>query len=174
MQIFSRPLLIFAILCFLATFFLIYQRNTPRRLAFDVENTVERVENELYPTRITIDSLGIELPVAQSSIVDGKFQTTSKAVSFLTSSSAPGKGNSVIYGHNWTSLFGDLVLAKPGMDITVSLNTGETKKYVVTSTAVVTPSQTEILDETEDSRLTIYTCTGFLDSKRFVTVAREV
>ena len=38
-------------------------------------------------------------------------------------------------------------------------------------TQVVTPDQTHILAPSDDRRVTLYTCTGFLDRKRFVVTA---
>jgi sortase (surface protein transpeptidase) len=51
------------------------------------------------------------------------------------------------------------------------MNDGVKKEFKVEYTATVDPSQTYIIDNTKDTRITLYTCTGFLDSKRFVVVA---
>ena len=37
----------------------------------------------------------------------------------------------------------------------------------------VKPNAVEILESADDSRLTIYTCSGFLDTARFVVVAKK-
>lgn len=126
------------------------------------------------PVSIAIPSLRISLPVYPSTIENGKWQDTKDGVSFLTSSTAPGVGgNSIFYGHNWPSLLGNLTKIKPGDKIFVTLSEKGMQVYTVKYITVVTPDQTHILDTTSDSRLTLYTCTGFLDSKRFVVTAVE-
>jgi sortase A len=126
------------------------------------------------PVSISIPSLKISLPVYPATIEKGKWQDTKNGVSYLTSSSIPGStGNSILYGHNWPSLLGNLTKIKPGDKIFVTLNEKGMQVYTVKYITVVTPDQTHILDTTSDSRLTLYTCTGFLDSKRFVVTATE-
>jgi sortase (surface protein transpeptidase) len=55
--------------------------------------------------------------------------------------------------------------------IQIKLSNGEHRNFKVIYTYTVTSDQTHILGQTEDARITIYTCTGFLDFKRFVVVA---
>lgn len=79
-----------------------------------------------------------------------------------------------MYGHNWTSILGNLPKVKTGDVITVTMHDGKKKDFRIEYTAVVTPDQDYIIDNTNDVRLTLYTCTGFLDSKRFVVVAKPI
>ena len=124
------------------------------------------------PKSIEIPSIQLNLPIVPS-IINGKsWQTTKAGISYLQSSAVPGqKGNSIMYGHNWTSILGNLTKVKPGQIIIVTMNNRERKTFRVAFTAVVTPDQSYVIDDTKDIRLTLYTCTGFLDSKRFVVVA---
>ena len=96
-------------------------------------------------------------------------------MSYLATSPLPGhKGNSILYGHNWKSLLLDLPKVKPGQSVFITNHNGTKQRFIVEYTAVVDPSQTYIIDATNDTRITLYTCTGFLDSKRFVVVAKPL
>ena len=55
--------------------------------------------------------------------------------------------------------------------IMVSFTNGQKKLFEVTYTAIVSPSERDILQPSKDKRITIYTCYGFFDEKRFVAVA---
>ena len=123
------------------------------------------------PTKIEISSLSLSLPVYPASIVGDKWQTTDSGISYLSSSPLPGTvGNSVMYGHNWPNLLHDLGKVKPGDTIAVFFGS---KKliYSVHYVSVVEPDNTSVYTNTTDARLTLYTCTGLLDSKRLVVTA---
>lgn len=124
------------------------------------------------PVRVIIDDLNIDLPIFSAEINNGQWQTTSEGASYLASSPLPGNlGNSVIYAHNWYSLFGKLVNAKPKENIKIFFKDGISKDFTIAYTAIVPANQTHIIDPSYDRRITLYTCTGFLDSQRFVVVA---
>lgn len=168
----SRYLIFVGIFCIIVSSFLIWQRNTPTRLAFAIENTSPIKTSSKVPTEIVMTDLGIQLSIIPSVVEKNKWGVTDKGVSYLTSSPVPGeKGNSVLYGHNYPNLLGKLPKIKPGQGIKIKYADNSEKTFIVEYTAVVTPNQTQILKETLDTRITIYTCTGFLDSKRFVVSA---
>ncbi|MGB2731849.1 MAG: sortase, partial [Microgenomates group bacterium] len=48
---------------------------------------------------------------------------------------------------------------------------GMKRTFIVQVTANVSPDQTNVLKQSHDKRLTLYTCSGFLDTQRFVVVA---
>ena len=174
MRVFPRALIYFGIFCLTFAGFLYWQRTTPTRLQFDtgkIESSSVRSTN-VEPRALIIADLGIELPIYPASIKNGRWEATGKGVSYLSSTPVPGEvGNSVIYGHNWKSILGNLVKARPGQTIEVLYSDGSRKEFEVKFTQVVTPDQTQILGQTGDNRITLYTCTGFLDSKRFVVTA---
>lgn len=154
--------------------YLIYQRNTPSRLAFRLAEikSVRTTPSTKIPTVIRLPSLDLELPIIPTELVDSKWQATSEGVSYLTTTPQPGEtGNSIMYGHNWPNLLGRLTQVKPGQTIEVLFSDGNKSTFEIAFTTVVTPDQTHILNQTDDRRLTLYTCTGFLDSKRFVVTA---
>ncbi len=152
--------------------FLVYQRYSPQKLAFANLKAEKITYSNIYPTQIVIPSLRINNPIIPSKIVNGQWETTSEGVSFLSSSPRPGSlGNSILYGHNWESLLGRLPQIKPGDEIDILYNNGRVERFKVKFTQEVNPTDTSILANSKDKRITIYTCSGFLDSKRFVATA---
>lgn len=127
------------------------------------------------PVKIFIPKLSKELMVSDGHIENNRWTISATGVSYLTSSSLPGKtGNSVLYGHNLPEILGNLYLLAPDDKIYVILNSGKFVEYKVAETREVTPEQVEILDQSDDARLTLYTCSGFLDEARFVVVAKSL
>lgn len=155
--------------------FLVFQRNNPNRISFakDEVGLVNVETHKKLPVRITIPSLEIDLPVIESEIKDGKWEVTNEGVSYLRTSPVAGEiGNSVLYGHNWTNLLGDLINIRTGETITIHYSDQSSKDFIVALIQEVKPNDVSILNETKDARITLYTCSGFLDSKRFVVVAK--
>lgn len=150
---------------------LVWQRNVPVPAVSAWESDMAP-EDSKEPTRITIPSIGIDLPIILSEIKGNVWDTTSLGVSYLISSPLPGeKGNSIMYGHNWKSLLGGLSGIKPGELITVHFGKSKSISYKVHFVSTVTPDETHVFGDVGDHRLTLYTCTGFLDSKRLVVTA---
>jgi LPXTG-site transpeptidase (sortase) family protein len=170
----SNLLVIFALLCFSLLGFALYERNNPQRVAFRTPvPQVQAVEKEIIvqPTKIQIKAVNISLPIFPTHIINGQWQTTNEGVSYLTDSPIPGNiGNSILYGHNWNNLLGPLVKVKPGDTINIAYTNSTVKTFEVEYTVEVTPNDTGILAPSKDKRITIYTCSGFLDWKRFVVV----
>ncbi len=129
------------------------------------------VPTPIYPF-MSIEKLGITLPIYPASVVGGKWQTTTKGLSHASNSAALGdSGNTVIYGHNWPNMLKNLPELSPGDTVTVSLSESEMLTYTVTYTATIAPDDTSLTKNTTDSRLTLYTCIGLLDRDRYVVVA---
>jgi len=172
MSLFSKISILLGILLLLFGAYLVFERYNPKRLEFEKIEQSASFASLLYPQKITIPALSIELGVYPAKITNNSWEATTRGVSYLTSSPVPGEfGNSILYGHNFPNLLGKLPKIKPGDEIVVTLDSGKEKTFVVKYTQVVIPSQTDILKSTGDTRITLYTCTGFLDSKRFVAVA---
>lgn len=154
---------------------LVFQRNNPNRVAFaKAENNilVKQEKKIITPEAVIIPSLNINLQIFPSEIRDGKWEVTDKGISYLKTSALPGEnGNSIMYGHNWTNLLGNLTRIKTGETIEVVFDDNSKKEFIVTLIQEVKPDDVSILKRTTDNRITIYTCSGFLDSKRFVVVA---
>lgn len=171
----SRIFLVSGFLLVASAAYLLYLRHSTHPLTFEDQPKSMVAIAFGAPQKVQIPSINVNLPVIPSLIHNKTWETTDKGVSYLMSTPLPGeKGNSVMYGHNWTSLLKRLPSVKPGDSVLVTMENGTVKKFKVEFTATVNADQTYVIDNTEDSRLTIYTCVGFLDSKRFVVVAKPI
>lgn len=168
----SRTLIIVGIFFLGFGGFLLFQHSTPQRLSFKNYKPSSKISEVEQQSRMKIPSLSIDLEIIPSKITNNIWEATSQGVSHLATSPVPGeKGNSILYGHNWTSLLGNLTKIKPGVEINITLKNKGKKTFIVEYVSIVGPNDTQILAETDDNRITLYTCTGFLDSKRFVVSA---
>lgn len=160
------------------SFYLIYQRYNPQKLAFKIDRydsvNSKTAESEIIePIGIKMNSVDISLPVIPSQIISNKWEATTKGVSYLQTSAIPGeKGNSILYGHNWSNLLGNLKRVKPGDEIVIIFSDNSSKLFYVEFITEVSPNETSILNSSSDERITVYTCSGFLDNKRLVVVAK--
>lgn len=169
----SSLLIIFGLSCYIFGIYLIWERNDPNRLRFkNYMGNYKNVPLSNPPVRILIRDLNIDLPVYPAKVVNNQWETTTMGASYLLSSPLPGvRGNSIIYAHDWASLFGPLVNIKRENKVEIDFEDKTKKFFIIKNTSVVSPDQSDILKNFGDTRLTLYTCTGFLDSKRFVAVA---
>lgn len=170
-------LLALGLLGLLLNFYLIFQRYNPRQLSFNInysELASKSAESAISePIGISISSAGIALPILPVEIKGTKWEATTKGISYLKTSVVPGEvGNSILYGHNWPNLLGNLTKVKPGEKITILYADNSSRDFLVEYTAQVKPEDTSVLKNSDDSRITVYTCSGFFDSKRFVVVAK--
>ena len=169
----SKLFLLSGLLFLLISSYLLYLRYASHPLTFERRPATVNSLSYETPRSIEIPSIKVNLPIV-AALIHGKiWETTDRGISYLSSSPVPGqKGNSVMYGHNWKSILGNLSKVKPGQKLIVTMQNGKRKVFNIEYTATVKPDQTNIIDSTNDTRLTIYTCIGFLDSKRFVVVAK--
>lgn len=174
-----RFLLCFGAFCLIVSLALFWQRHNPNRLAFELNKSpvslIESGSVNPLPSEIIISDLSISLPILPAKIENNKWQSTNKGVSYLLSSAVPGeKGNSILYGHNWSNLLGKITKLKPNQIITVRFADNSSKTFKITTVQEVSPKGISVLANSIDSQLTLYTCSGFLDSKRFVVSAKLV
>jgi LPXTG-site transpeptidase (sortase) family protein len=125
--------------------------------------------------KIDIKSLQKTLPVEDMTnsklSLEDKFRSTFEDKISLVK---VGK-NSILFGHNWPNLLGSLNKVKKGDLITLeALNTKSS--FEVTGIFEVTPDQTHVLlsGSSTSEKLTLITCSGFLDSKRLVVVGKKL
>lgn len=170
----SNVLLVVGIPLFIFGLYLAQLRVSPTKLAFaETPETNISNQTELTPSFLEIPSINARVQVIPTMISENEWRTSHIGVSYLSSTPIPGdQGNSVFYGHNWAGILKDLPKVKPGDEILITMSNGEIKKFEVETTGVVEPDSTEVIKPTQDSRITIYTCTGFLDLKRFVVVTK--
>lgn len=121
------------------------------------------------PTDIKIPKLNLDLAVSPSIIENNSWQLFDDRVAWLSTSSIPGKGNTILYAHDRTGLFGDLYKLKTGDEI--DIYNGGWNTYMVTEIHAVTPTDVNSVFGNEN-RLTLYTCEGTFDAKRLVVYAK--
>jgi LPXTG-site transpeptidase (sortase) family protein len=141
----------------------------------DMDIKLDRKVLEELNTTISIDPLNIEGEILQGEsslrMNDGFWH--------LPTSTLPGeRGNVVIIGHRFLNLpprkdtFFNLEDIKIGEEINIENEQGNLT-YIVVETRVVQPNDVSIIQETEDYRLTLITCTPLWTSeKRFVVIAK--
>jgi LPXTG-site transpeptidase (sortase) family protein len=119
-----------------------------------------------------IPSVAIDLPVTEAEIVNNVWQVSSTGISHLSLSVVPGMpGNSIFYGHNWARLLGNLIKIKLGDEVIVSDKDNRSITFKVAKIVKVDPTDISILEGGSEPTLTLYTCSGFMDSKRLVVMA---
>lgn len=127
------------------------------------------------PVLIKSYPLGVNIKVRESTIQNGIWQVFSDSASHLESSARIGEGgNIIIYGHNKNEILGPIRWAKASTQIELFDENGRKYLYQVIKTEIVDPSNLTYILPTEEETLTVYTCTGFLDSKRLIVVAKRV
>jgi LPXTG-site transpeptidase (sortase) family protein len=148
-----------------------------RRLSFNgtpqlAQNSGENLE---MPVELIIPSLSLNLKVDPGVILDGIWQVSNQNATYLTTSAPPGQnGNTVIYGHNLKRILGNLPYISDGQKITIKTMSGKLLNYTVISKVIVSPDRIDLVSPTSTEELTIYTCTGFADTKRVVVKAKPI
>lgn len=167
-------LLIGGVLCL--SMFAGYRVHKSQRLSFIKAPQTNTRRNTLQtPVSIEIIPLSVKLPVVPARVEGNNWEISETGASFLTSS-APLKnnGNTVIYAHNKSSLFGPLTEIKVGHPITLKSRDGKIYSYSVYKIDTVTPDKIEVIKSQGREELTLYTCTGFADTKRLVVKAKPI
>ena len=149
----------------------------------DTEINLERKILEELNTTIRIDTINIEGDIVQG---ESSLRMNDGFWHFPTTSYPGEKGNRVIIGHRFLHLpprkdtFFNLEDIKIGESIVISQNTDpnnpteeENLNYIVTETKIVEPNDVSVIQQTDDYRLTLITCTPLWTSeKRFVVIAK--
>jgi LPXTG-site transpeptidase (sortase) family protein len=131
----------------------------------------QRPATASYPIHIEIDGI-TNIPIVEAGRENGVWTVSPTSANHVIQSALPGEnGNIILYGHNLNSIFGYLMAIKIGASINIRMTDGSLHRYTVTETQVVAPGQTQLLAPTTHEVLTLYTCTGLLDSLRFVVRA---
>lgn len=118
---------------------------------------------------VEIEDLKIKAPILEGT----DNNTLSKAAGHFIGTGDFGKGNYCIAGHSSTiykEYFNNLKKAKMGMKVKLYDKQKNCYIYTIRDSFIVTPDETWILNDFNDNRLTIITCTDD-GTKRYVVVA---
>ncbi len=126
------------------------------------------------PTRVIVSKVGIDVEVTPSEIINGYWSVSDNSASYGKGSGIPGiTGNTVIFAHARDRLFVNLRNVKKN-DVIQILTKEKKFLYKVTEIKEVNPNDTSVISETKTEKLTLYTCSGWLDEKRFVVIGIPV
>jgi LPXTG-site transpeptidase (sortase) family protein len=126
------------------------------------------------PQKVIIPSVGIDLPVREARAINGYWEVFNDSAGWGEGSGYPGQnGNQVIFAHSREGLFLPLRSIKLGDRAYILVNS-KYFSYEVRDIDEVYPGQLEVISPTDDETLTIYTCSGFADSKRLIVVAKRI
>ena len=131
----------------------------------------------LLPTRLRIPVMFLDSPVHEVHVNMGKWEVSPMDIGHHEGTANPGEvGNVVLAGHRDinSALFRELDRLKPGDEVFVS-NSSREYKYIVTESFVVSPDHVEVMDPTNDKRVTLITCTpiGLATQRLIVTAILE-
>ena len=136
--------------------------------------SIGELEEDKVPKRIVIPQISTDLEVKKSNIVGGYWEVFEDTAGWGIGSGYPGEpGNQVIFAHARDSLFLPLRSIKVGTKVYI-LTDSDWYKYEVKEIKEVYPNQVEVIAPTEDETLTLYTCSGFVDAKRLIVIAKPL
>lgn len=116
------------------------------------------------PVKIEIPSVGISQPVDPGYYdpSTGKWTLSYHAV-YWASMTAPVNsqtGNTFIYGHDVSQIFGNLLKAQTGAKAIVTTANGYQFTYTLKSSKAYAPNDTSAIQQTDTPQLTVQTCSG--------------
>lgn len=127
------------------------------------------------PIALKIPSAGIEVQIIPATASRGSWPTHTSAATFLSTSAQPLEGgNIIIYAPNSATLFGSLSQVRVGDMITIQTSDLKKYEYLIQETKTVDPSQVESLLPTTSEVVTLFTSSGFFNSKRLVVRATPI
>ena len=124
------------------------------------------------PLRIVIPKYNVDLTVIEAPVIDGYWELSETTASHGVGSANPGEiGNTVIFAHAREGLFLPIRYINTSDTIYI-LTKDRWYRYTVAQTQLVDPNQVEVIAPTTDETLTLFTCSGFFDTKRLIVVAK--
>lgn len=138
------------------------------------ESLITQKTSTQIPLRILVPGRSVDIPIVEAAITNGSWEISETTASHGMGSSFPGEvGNTVIFAHAREGLFLPLREIKKDEDVYI-LTPQKWFRYRVVDTKLVTPDQIEVIKPTTDETLTLFTCSGFLDSKRLIVIAKPL
>ncbi|KKR31705.1 MAG: Sortase family protein [Candidatus Gottesmanbacteria bacterium GW2011_GWC2_39_8] len=126
------------------------------------------------PVRILIPDLDIDLTVKEAKVVDGFWEVFPTGAAWGSGSGIPGEaGNQVIFAHAREGMFLPLKQAKVNQSIYI-FTKDKWYSYKIREITEVLPDNLAVISPTDDETLTLYTCTGSGDARRFIVKAKRV
>lgn len=134
---------------------------------------VNKQKADNSPKRIIIPDIDIDLVVKEAKVVNGYWEVFSDSAGFGSGSTYPNEvGNTVIFAHARKGLFLPLKSSVVGQKVYL-LTQEKWFSYTINEVKVILPNQIEVIAPTKEAVLTMYTCSGFADSKRLIVIAKR-
>lgn len=126
------------------------------------------------PLRIVVPTRKVDLSIVEAPVVNGYWELSETTASHGVGSANPGQnGNIVVFAHARNELFGPLRDLKKNETIYI-LTKDRWFRYRVEETKLVDPSEVEHIKPSDTEQLTLFTCSGFLDTKRLIVHAKPL
>lgn len=140
-----------------------------RILSFNIKEITQVEYSGINPSHIKAYPVGVDIDIKPAVINNGVWPIFNDSAGYVVNGN-----NLIIYGHNKNNIFGPIRWMKVDNQIELMSTDGDLFKFKVITTDIVEPNNLNYIQKTSDETLTLYTCTGFLDSKRFIVVAKRV
>lgn len=145
------------------------------QLLAEYQSQASQLPTRLSPPKHIFIKWFVDTDIETQVFANDQWTISSDVASYLDQSARPGEvGNMVIYGHNTRGILGNIRALKGGEQVVITSDDEVRRTYLVTELIEVEPTQTTFLEPTFEETLTIYTCSGFLDQKRFVVRAKPI
>lgn len=153
-----------------------WKYHNARILSFNIKEAAKASNSGIKPVYIKSYPIGVDVDIKDTVINNGVWGIHPHSANYLTSSAGlGGKGNTILYGHNKNEILGPLRWINVGAKIEILGSDNNTYNYEVVKTDTVSPDNLDYIKPTEtEELLTLYTCVGFLDSQRFIVVAKRI
>lgn len=136
-------------------------------------NTQKKINKTISgkPLRLDIDRLNIHLPISYGYFdsKSGQWTLSQDSTYFAATTELPNnkQGNTLIYGHNTTSLLEPTKKLVKGDELVITTKNGHRFHYRYSGDSIVNPANTAILTEKSTKpHLTLLTCNGWLSENR--------
>lgn len=138
------------------------------------EYSQELDQSQFFPTHLKMGDY-VDSKVVLGYYQDGNWTNNLQHATYLFGSGVPqSPGKTIIYGHNTDQIMGRLPQTKVGDTLKLTLANGQTRQYQVDQSYRVNLSDINVLQQTENETLLLYTCYGWLDSQRWVVLATPI
>ncbi|HLD92014.1 MAG TPA: sortase [Patescibacteria group bacterium] len=159
----------------LLSIFFIWKYHQARILSFNTREIAKVNFSGVKPIHIKSYPIGVDIDIKDGVIKNGVWTIyPNNAIYLLGSSGIGDEGNIIIYGHNKDNILGPIRWIKIGAKIEIIGSDNKSYNYEVIKTDTVSSDNLEYIKPTNEETLTLYTCTGFLDSQRFMVVAEKI
>jgi len=124
------------------------------------------------PSRITIDKIGLDLPITSVPLEHGTWKVNSDVANYAEGTSLVNEkdGNVGIFAHDKEKGFTKIKHLTNGDAIVVS-GDGFVATYSVSKLTIAKPIEVDVYYATSKPQLTLVTCDGLFSEKRFVLTA---